>query len=476
MNVVQKIAKNTILLFISQIVTYFLAFISLTYMARYLGVEKFGILSFAISFAGILIIFTDLGLSTLMTREVARDKSLMGKYITNIVILKLFLVTITSFFSVGLLYYLNYDEKSILIIFLIILSYFFNSFSTTFYYLFQAVESMEYQSIAQILNALLLLIGVFVVIHLKLNILGIAVVYVITGAFTTLYIISMYFKKFSLPEIGFNLDFSKSIIMTALPFSLTLIFSTIAFRIDTVMLSLMVGNVAVGFYTASYRIIEVLMFIPAVFTAAIYPVASNFYISSQDSLKIIYGKSFEYLVMLSIPIAVIVTLLANQIISFIYGVQFSEAVIALQILIWAIPFIFLNYIFSTLMISINKQNLALKVVFISMSLNIALNLIFIPLFGYVGSSIITVITELTDFTLYFYFLGKYLYKIEIEKVIIKPITAGLIMGLFIYYVDIPLILLVCIAIILYLIILTALKAFSKDDFDILKQIIGIRER
>jgi len=476
MNTVQRIAKNTSLLFISQIITYAIAFITLAYMVRYLGVENFGILSFALSFAGILIIFTDLGLSSLMTREVARDKSKIGQYITNVILLKIALTAVSALFSLGFIYLLGYDAMTMLIIFLVIFSYIFNSFTITFYSLFQAVELMEFQSIGQILNAFLLLVGVMVVIYYGFGLLGIAVAYFITGGITVLYTIAIYIRKYSLPKMKFNKDFSSDFLKKALPLSMTLIFSTIAFRVDTVLLSILVGNVAVGLYTAPYRLMEVLMFIPGVFTAAIYPVASNFYVSNKDSLKVVYKKSFEYLTMLSIPIAVMVTLLADKIILLVYGAQFSETVIVLQILIWAIPFIFLNYVFSTLMVSINRQHLALKVVFISMGLNIVLNLIFIPLFSYLGSSVITIITELTDFILYFYLLSRYLHKIELQNVIVKPAVAGLVMGLFIYYVNIPLLLSIIVAPLLYFIVLNLLRAFSKEDFDILKQIIGMRQK
>ena len=475
MNTVQKIAKNTGLLFISQIVTYIISFLALIYTARYLGVENFGILSFALSLAGILIIFTDIGLSTLMTRELARNRSMVKEYTGNVIILKIILSAATIIFSMLLIYFV-YDNQTIEVVFLIILSYVLNSFSQMFYSIFQAQESMEYQSLGQVLNSIFLFLGIIGAIYFKLNILWFAMAYVITSGIITCYTIIIYRKMFSFPKIRFNPKFSKKIIKEAHPLSLAIIFSTIAFRNDTVMLSFMVGNTAVGWYTAPYRLIEALMFIPAVFTAAIYPVASNFYVSSHDSLKVVYKKSIEYLTIVSIPIVVIATLLANEIILLIYGSQFTESVIALQILIWSIPFIFLAYVFSTMMISTNKQNLALKIVIVSMILNILLNLIFIPIYTYVASSLITVLTELTDFILCLFFLSKYLYKIEIGKIIFKPIIAGFIMGLFIYYVTIPILILIPAALIVYLIILIFLKTFSKEDIDILKQIMGNRAK
>ena len=79
MNTVQTIAKNTGVLLVSQIASYIIGFFYIMYTARYLGTAGFGILSFALAFTGIFGVFSDLGLSTLTVREVARDKSLASK-------------------------------------------------------------------------------------------------------------------------------------------------------------------------------------------------------------------------------------------------------------------------------------------------------------------------------------------------------------------------------------------------------------
>ena len=89
MNTVQRIAKNTGVLLVSQIANYIIGFFFVMYTACYLGAKGFGILSFALAFTGIFGVFSDLGLSTLTVREVARDKSLAVKYLGNIAVMKL---------------------------------------------------------------------------------------------------------------------------------------------------------------------------------------------------------------------------------------------------------------------------------------------------------------------------------------------------------------------------------------------------
>ena len=91
MNTVQRIVKNTIALFISQGVMSVLALILSILIARILGDVQYGKYTFAIAFTGIFSTFIGLGYSTLMIRNVARDKSLTGKYFGNVI--AIYLVT-----------------------------------------------------------------------------------------------------------------------------------------------------------------------------------------------------------------------------------------------------------------------------------------------------------------------------------------------------------------------------------------------
>ena len=264
MNTVQRIAKNTGVLFVSQIVSYILGFFYIMYTARYLGVEGFGILSFALAFAGIFGIFSDLGLRNLTVREVAREKSLAGKYLGNIVVIKIFLGVVTIGLIAITINLLGYPLQTIKIVYLISLSVVFGTFSGMFYSIFQAYEKMEYQSLGQILSSVLMLAGALFAISNKYDIIGFASIYFIVNAIILGYALVVSSLKFVLPKMEFDWGFWKVTIKEALPFGLTGIFVTIYYWIDSVMLSLMQGDEAVGWYNAAYRLIIVLLFIPSI--------------------------------------------------------------------------------------------------------------------------------------------------------------------------------------------------------------------
>lgn len=167
MSTVRTLVKNTSVLFLSQLISYVLAFFYTLYSARYLGTTNFGIISFATAISGLFAIGTDLGLSTLTIREVARDKSKTSKYLGNHGSIKLILSIITMtalviFVNVG-----TFDNTTRFVVYIIGSSVIINAFGGIFSSLFRAYEQMEYQSISEIINAVLLFVGILICVFTK---------------------------------------------------------------------------------------------------------------------------------------------------------------------------------------------------------------------------------------------------------------------------------------------------------------------
>lgn len=474
MNTIQKILKNTGTLLFAQIINVIVGFFYVLYTARYLGAEGFGLLSFALAYTGIFGIFSDAGLSSYSIREIARDKTLARKYSGNIEVIKVILFFICFGMIAVSINLLNYPEQTIIIVYLIGLSVVINSLSNVFNVVFQAAEEMQYISIGRIINSVLIFIGALFAIYMKYSIIQFAWVYFLVSLIVLTYSVTICSWKFFIPYPKFDIIFWKSTIKQSWPFFLSSIVDLIAFKIDIIMLSEMKGNADIGYYSAAYKLLEALMFIPGVFSASIYPIISRFYVSSHESLKTISKKSFQYLLIISLPIAVGTTLLADQIIFTIYKGNYAQSIIALQILIWTVPVIFLSYTFGTILASMNKQVLSLKINIFGMFLNIIVNLLLIPKYSFVGAAIATVLTSLFTLICLFYYLRKFIYIESLYIFAAKLTLASLIMGFIIQYsVKANLFFVICISSLIYSIMLVILKVFSKEDLDILRQ-AGIR--
>ena len=360
MNTARNIAKNTSIMLISQIASYIFGFFYVMYVARYLGAAGYGIMSFALAFTGIFSNLTDPGLNSLIIRDIARDKSLVGKYLGNIGTITLILSMITLVLIIITINALDYPEETTRVIYIIAFSVILNVFTNILYAVFQAYEKMEYRSFGTIMNSAILLAGALFAISQKLSVIGFAVIYVISSIASLGYAYYICAKKFVVPKLEIDWNFWIAKIREALPFGIVSLSLVIYYHIDKVMLSLMVNDEVVGYYSAAYTIATSLLFFYGAFSAAVFPCMSNCYgNSSKESFALIFEKSVKYLWMISLPLGVGITLLAERIITLIYGAGYSPSVIALQILVWAHVVIYMNS-YANVLNNIGKQFLVLN--------------------------------------------------------------------------------------------------------------------
>ena len=475
MSTERTIAKNTLVLFLATIISYILMFFVNIYIARYLGAEGFGILSLAIALTGIFTIFTDLGLNTLTIREVTRNKTLTPDYLINVTVIKVllaFLTLIIAFFTINIL---GYPTEISDIIYLITFSVIFTAFTSIFNSIFQAYEQMEYVSVGNILNSLMLFIGVIIGIFYKLDIFFFAMVYIIASILVLVYSFIIYAWKFQIPKISIDLSFWKLNLKEALPFGVTNIFGSIYYWIDSVMLSKMVGNEVVGWYNAAYRLMFVFLSIYTVYLTSIFPVMSKFYETSNEYLKFSYERSYKYLLIVSLPISFGITLLADKIILLIYGAGYVPSIFALQILIWTVPLLFINGLSGYVLGAINRQMILTKITFIGAILNVILNLALIPKFSLIGSSIATVVTELILSPLLIYPLFKkgYADKKALSKDLHKLMLSNIVMMISIIILrDLDLLLIILLSSLVYFVAIYLLKALDEIDIALIRRLLN----
>ncbi len=487
MSTVRRIAKNTIFLLVSQVINLLLAFLYMTYIARYLGPSGFGVLSFALAFTGIFAVFADFGLQLLITREVARDKNLAQKYLANFSLMKIILAVFAYGLIAVIINLMGYPWQTIQVVYLLGVYVICGAFTQLFYSTFQAYERMEFQAIGQLLNSVLMLISIVIAISLGLDIVIFAYIYVGAAVVTLTYsciVMKSRFFKYAVNWVPNMLemdrDFWKLTFKRVLPFGLTQVFVTSFYWISTILLSLMKGDAMVGWYNASYRMVLILSFIPAAVIAAIYPVMSKLFMTSQDSLKMVHEKSLKYLAILAIPLGIGTTILASRFISLVFGSEYVESITALQILVWSEVCIFISMPFGNLFNSLNRQALVTVVAGICLVLNVAANLILIPQYGLIGASVTTVATEACSVALCLTFAAGIKFGLSGKNLIFaaKIIAAGLLMGILILLLhDMNLALILPIAALFYFFLLYILRGIGKEDIILIKDMLsGIGER
>jgi O-antigen/teichoic acid export membrane protein len=467
-----KIAKNTIFLNAATVVTRGLSFITSMVIARYLGESGFGRYTFALCFSGMFVILTDLGLSYLTVREVARDKSIAGKYLGHNLVIRTVFGIITFaliFIAVTMMDYPHEVETAVHILaFFTIMKCVGSSFGA----IFMAFERMGLVALLDVIISALILGGILAGIYLEYDLINLIRIY---PAAVIVYICLSFIlvvRTCARPEYAFDFSFAWNLIRKSFPFALSSIFVIIMSNIDTVMLKTMKGDIPAGYYGVTRALISVLVFIPANFTTVLYPVFSRYYQSSMDSLIKYYEQSFRLFLVMALPIAAGGMIVANGIIVLFYGQSYSPATPSLQIMVWALAIQFLSAVPGILMLAVNRQKTITLLSFAAVVLNIVLNVILIPRYSFVGASIATLAAYSLIFILILYIISRDIHRLEIWKVIWKPLLAALLMGVFAFCIrEANVFLVIALSASFYLAALSGLGEIRRSDIDLLRRLI-----
>jgi len=476
MNSIQRIAKNIGMSFISQIIVSIFGFLLLIYIARFLGEAEFGIYSFAVSFTSLFIVLADIGISQLIIREIARDKKRTNEFIINASILKIILSSITLGLIALIINLMNYPYFVIYIVYLFGIYTILSSFSQMLMSVFQAFEKMEYfAAITSIEKIIIISFGLYA-LFLGYGLTTLAYVYVFSSIITFFISLFVFLKKFvklnSLNTQKINLSLWKTLTADAAPFGFNTLFGMLFFKIDTVLLSFLKNDIAVGVYNAAYNPLLALGTVLTGMTVnAIYPVMSKKFTQSELSIGVFTTLSSKYMFILGIPISMGCLILANRFIELFYGNQFNNAVLSFQILALFMPLRLVSSITGTHLTSINKQEIRTFIVFLSSIFNIILNLLLIPYFSFIGASIATVISEIFLYFGFLISLNKYYGKLNLSKFTLKPLLGSIVMGIFLLFFQQNNIFLITICgTFIYIFVLIIIKTFDENDKNIYRTI------
>ncbi|MEK6869434.1 MAG: flippase [Nanoarchaeota archaeon] len=471
MGTAHRIYKNTAYLGIAESVSKILQFVVMLYAARLLTQQNFGKLSFALSLSFIAVILADLGINTLLIREVSRNKRLVSKYFINAFSIKVVLSIIAFFIIIAVLNIFGYPPATRQIVYIIWIFTILSTFTELFYSIFRAFEKMEYDSFLKIVRMVILAISGIYVLFEGMGVVIFSYTFVFTEAIIVLIALFITLKKFVRLKFEIDPSFIKSLLRKALPFGLAFIFGSVYFFIGSVMLSVIKGEAEVAVFSAAYNIALALLFIPTVYINAIYPVLSRYYKQSKSGLRLLYEKSFKYLYMIGLPISLGMFILADRIIMRLYGEIYSSSVIVLQIISLYLFIKFVNFLLGIMLSSIDKQDKRMLGQGLTAGFNVLMNLALIPFIGLIGAALSTLVTEVFLFILYYVFVSRSMYYYNFLKTLPKPIIAVIVMGLFIKFAGLGLVLTIVISAAIYLIMLLLLRVLDKKDYEILGKII-----
>lgn len=474
MSEIKTLFKNVSWVTTSQVIVNLCAFLWTIAIARYLGVNYYGILSFAISFTVLLGMGTDIGMSTFATREISKDKSITHKFINNVIPFKIILSIVLFIVTALILILLGYNKLTIEVALIISIETIFICMIKFIGGVFQAYENQKINSIGEMIAGILLLIFTLIVIMLDLGLIGVAISYALAYLIFLLHMIINMNESFGIPKFEFDFKFWKDIAIKSIPFGLSIFFYTVYFSIDVVMIQFLSGDFATGIYNSAYKIVSVFAAFYVIYQYVIFPLMSKLYAENTNLLKVSFEQSFKYSLLILLPLCIGVYFYSPYIINLIYRSQYALASPAMQILIWTVVFLFINGVATSLLNSIGKEVSVTKIYLVAAIFNIVLNYLTIPVWSYIGASITTVLSEILILVLMMYSISKTEYKPDLSllKTIIKLIVCGVILTIVLHLINVSLWLAIPIGLIVYLLALFITRTIDDTDKYIINELLN----
>lgn len=360
------------------------------YIARALGPQNFGELSYAQSIVGILSLFSAAVGS--LYRDLVRFKDRETTLLGTAWVVSVAASLVTSLLAIGYVLLMPHDTLTIMVVGLLCIAQFFSPFAII-QNVFYAKTETKWLAFANLFVHMLVSAAKIAAMISGQGVLVLASIMILEQMATaTLYVLMYtYLHHRSILRWNFDLAYARQLITDSLPLIVITGSGMISGRIDQVFIKHYLDTATVGFYSVAVQLSEVWQLLPTIIISSILPAIIN-----AHSAKYLYRRRLAWLsaalLLYAVCGAALLTLLAPLIIGLIYGGQFAGSVALLQIYCWSIPGMVLGLLINNFLLVENFRRIQMAVGILPMLINVGLNLIFIPVWGAPGAALATVIS------------------------------------------------------------------------------------
>ncbi len=406
----------------AKVVARLIALVTVIATLKWLMPAPYGTFTTLINYTAIVSVVLDLGFNVLYVREGARHPADIQRYLRNVMSLRL-VMAVGGFVVLAIALAIAGLSSLLVPGFLLMV---LTSYSTLLRNTLYAVQRLAYEAVAVVLESIVLLALVLIGIKIGAGVTYFVWAYAAQYAFSCAYFaIVLWWQKIAV--VGWKLEpqLVREWFFQGLPFALTFVLTILYFKIDQPLVYAIRPHVEAGWYAAAYKPFEALLFIPMTLLSVVFPVLSVYFRERPQELTDAVSRFFKALLVIGWPIAVGLFVLAHPLTTMFLYPQ-SEP--ALRILALALAIGFVNNAFIGALSASDRQLSFTWAAGWSLIANLALNLILIPFFGYIGASWATVLTEVVLGVAGWILTRRHIGQVPVLQLTWRPILAGLVMG------------------------------------------------
>jgi O-antigen/teichoic acid export membrane protein len=437
-NTARLVLKNSALPIAANLINKVIDFGFMAIVLRQLGVAGFGDYSIVVLIAGLYFVtISNWGLNDLTVREVVVDQSQASR-LFSITLLLRWGITLLLFpvaaAVVGAYAFIGspFSQAAVIALALLVLHLFPSALAAACSASFQVFQRMETPAIilvfTNIAKVLIGAIALFALPDVSSRVIALAAVALVVTTLNGVIFFVLQQRLLFPARFVWEWPTGRRLLREAFPLLLNSLLLAVLFRFDVPLLRAF-SPASVGVYNAAYGIINVTQIVPPYFVAALFPLLARYAATDRAALDRAYRHALTLLQMIAWPVAVGVTLLASDIIALIAGVEYlPDAAVALVVLIWYLPLSYANGVTQYVLIALQRQS-AITIAFgIAAVFNLTLNLLFIPLFGYVAAAAITIATEVVLLAPFMWTLRREGAQPQLLRLTWRPAVAAALMG------------------------------------------------
>jgi len=390
----KDIIANTGWLFADKILRMGVGLLVNIWVVRYLGPEKFGMLSYAMAFVALFSALATLGLDGIVIRDLVRQPDSSSEILGSAFLLRVLSALVMVAVSVLAISGVRYGDSMTLVLVAIIAAGTLFQATDVIDFWFQSKVMSKYAVVAR--NSAFL-IAATVKISLILShatLIAFGWVALLETALASLGLIIAYHRqREKMLSWKGSVARCRDLLSNSWPLILSGISVAVYMKIDQVMLGNMAGNQAVGIYSSATKISEIWYFIPMTIVSSVFPSIIHAKETNEELYYRRIQRLFSLMAALSLSIAVPMTFLSTWFVTLLYGVNFAAAGPVLAIHIWASLFVFYGVAQGPWDLTENLTKLALFRITAGALLNIVLNIFLIPAHGALGAAVATVLSQ-----------------------------------------------------------------------------------
>jgi PST family polysaccharide transporter len=391
----KRLIENFLSLSVLQFANYILPLITLPYLVRVLGPEKFGLIAFSQAFIGYFMILTDYGFNLSATREISinrENKEKVSEIFSSVMIIKLALMIISLILMFVIIFFFEKFRKDWIIYYLTFGMVVGQVLFPVWF--FQGMEKMKYITFLNILAKVIFTVAIFVFVKESSDYLYVALLNSLGFIIAGILGLWIVFRDFKVSFKCVSFGELKSQLKEGWILFKTMIFVSAYRETNIFILGLVTNNTITGYYSIAEKILKAVQSLQGPLGQALYPVFCTKYSMDKKNFKYIHFKYLKLIILIYSSLTTSIILLSPYIIKIAAGKIYYESVLDLQILSVVVLVGGLNYYFGILgLIPLKFEKEFSRFVIITGLLNIFLCLVFSYLFNDVGASISLVLSE-----------------------------------------------------------------------------------